>query len=402
MNKLNFKLLLFFALVATVMSCKKKGCTDPLALNYDSKAEKNENCEYANYTVPSTYAFTDANDSSTVSYGGQTDRMDMLSTIVKYLKTANGTGAGSSAGTNAILDELTLHNMYSNDSYTWDTTYYSDSPFDMNNQPTKDLESKTAGSPTIQQKFKDWMTQAANASTMNTNTGYFQDSSGKEWTQLIEKGLMGACFAFQITENYLTDTKIGTGVNNLTPAAGKFYTLMEHHWDEGYGYFTDAIDYPISGTNRFWGKYTNKSYMGDIGENIATAFRTGRAAITASRLAGGNGLDYHADVLAQRDIIKNEVYKMAAGMAIHYLYDTQTQVDGGASQNSINHSMSEAYAFMFGLHTLNGGVWESSIAGMLNAIDLDFEGYTANETAIEADIAAVAALVGITNPSSFQ
>ena len=93
---------------------------------------------------------------------------------------------------------------------------------------------------------------------------------------------------------------------------------------------------------------------------------------------------------------------MAAGMAIHYLYDTQTQVDGGASQNSINHSMSEAYAFMFGLHTLNGGVWESSIAGMLDAIDLDFEGYTANETAIEADIAAVAALVGITNPSSFQ
>ena len=136
MNKLNFKLLLFFALVATVMSCKKKGCTDPLALNYDSKAEKNENCEYANYTVPATYAFTDANDSSTVSYGGQTDRMDMLSTIVKYLKTANGTGA---SGTNAQLDELRLHNMYSNDSYTWDTTYYSESPFDMNNQPTKDL-----------------------------------------------------------------------------------------------------------------------------------------------------------------------------------------------------------------------------------------------------------------------
>ena len=79
MNKLNFKFLLFFALVATVMSCKKKGCIDPLALNYDAKAEKNENCEYANYTVPSTYAFTDANDSSTVSYGGQTDRMDMLS-----------------------------------------------------------------------------------------------------------------------------------------------------------------------------------------------------------------------------------------------------------------------------------------------------------------------------------
>ena len=90
MNKLNFKLLLSFALVATVMSCKKKGCTDPLALNYDSSADKNEGCEYESgitYNVPSTYVFTDAAGNNTVSYGGQTQRMNMLSEIVSYLKT---------------------------------------------------------------------------------------------------------------------------------------------------------------------------------------------------------------------------------------------------------------------------------------------------------------------------
>ena len=45
------KLTLLSALAVLVMlglpSCKKKGCTDPSALNYDSKAKKDDgSCEY--------------------------------------------------------------------------------------------------------------------------------------------------------------------------------------------------------------------------------------------------------------------------------------------------------------------------------------------------------------------
>jgi hypothetical protein len=388
-SKLTISILCFAML--SVVSCKKEGCMDEMAPNYDEKAKKDDGSCEAYYAIPSTYAFSDASGASTVSYTGQTDRMNMLSEMVTYLKTANGP---DKSGTNATLDAQKLKDMFSNSGTPgWTGTGVGSS--------TKNLKSKTA-SETIQAQFETWMDGVAAASASNTESAYFQSADGMEWTQLIEKGLMGACFAYQITENYLTDNKIGATVDNLTPEAGDAYTDMEHHWDEGYGYFTDAVDYPLSGDNRFWGKYANKDYMNGLGAEIATAFKTGRAAINASRLAGGTGLDFHADVLAQRDIIVSKVNRMAAGMAIHYLLDTKASVAAGESQNSINHAMSEAYAFMYGLHTLNGGAWATDIAAMLTLIAADFEGYTANTTQIDADVQAIATLVGISDPSSFE
>ena len=292
------------------------------------------------YAIPNTYDFTDADGNNTVSYTGQTDRMNMLGELINHMKTENWDEAGANN-----LDEVLMHNMYANEN----------SPFTGAGVGAsgKDLESKTAGSSTIQQQFKTWMSEAAAASTQAT-TGYFQSNEGYEWTQLVEKGLMTACFAYQITDNYLTDAKIGSNVENITPDDGDVYTAMEHHWDEGYGYFADNNDY-AQATSRYWVKYANKSYMNGLGDEIATAFRTGRAAINASRLAGGDGLRFHADVLAQRDIVVSKVYRMAAGMAIHYLYDTKNSVASQESQNDINHSLSEAYAFTYGLKVLNGG-----------------------------------------------
>jgi hypothetical protein len=310
--------------------------------------------------------------------------------MVTYLKTAN-------SSTNVSLNAQKLKEMYSNSG----TPGFTGTGVGSSG---KDLKSKTANSSTIQAQFETWMDSAA-AGSGGTVTGYLQGADGREWTQLIEKGLMGACFAFQITENYLTDNKIGTNVNNTDAVCfemDEFFSEMEHHWDEAYGYFTDAIDYPTSGTDRFWGKYANKSYMNGLGEEIVSAFIKGRAAISASRHQEGDGLLYHSDVLTQRDIIVSKVNRMAAGMAIHYLLDTKTAVSGGENQNSINHSMSEAYAFMYGLHTLNGGIWATEIASMLAAIDTDFVGYTADNTKIDADIAAIAALAGISDPDSFQ
>ena len=33
---------------------------------------------------------------------------------------------------------------------------------------------------------------------------------------------------------------------------------MEHYWDEAYGYFTTAVNYPEEGIDRFLGKYAWK------------------------------------------------------------------------------------------------------------------------------------------------
>jgi hypothetical protein len=382
MNKPNYLLMLPVLVMLFAVGCKKKGCTDPAASNYDSAAEKNdESCEYdtvITYSVPATYSYEDSDGNSTVSYGGQTARMDMLSEMVTYLKSANGSNA-----TPATLDAATLLSMYDN-SYTG----WSDASL-VNNG--KQLKSKTAlNDAGVQGIFEGWMTAAAAGSPGDTSASYLQASSGLEWTQMIEKGLMGACFANQLTSNYLAGLESDDNIDVVDAAAGKYYTVMEHHWDEAYGYFTDAVDYPTNGTDRFWGKYANKSYLEDnLGSatDISTAFRTGRAAISAGNIT---------DALAQRDIIIAEVKLMQAGMAIHYLNDVKSKI-GNASQDAINHSMSEALAFIMGIQFITDSPDMSSadVDDLVNQIEPAVAGFTQSVVSINSVIDQIAAATGL-------
>jgi hypothetical protein len=380
MKKKNI-ILIATGLVMCFTSCKKKGCTDPSSLNYDPEAQKDDgSCEYAiapNYVVPSTYNFTDASGNNTVSYGGQTARMDMLSEMTTYLKTANDGGSTAAA----TLDGSTLLAMYDNSYTGWGDQGL------VNNG--KQLKSKTAlGDAGIQTQFETWMTDAAAASP-STNGTYLQASTGHEWTQLIEKGLMGACFASQLTANYLAGIATDDNTTPVEPAAGKHYTEMEHHWDEAYGYFTDATDYPNNGTDRFWGKYANNTLEDHISSasNIATAFRTGRAAISAG---------YTDDAIAQATIIEGEVLKMVAGMAIHYLNSTKEKVASGEPQTKVNHYLSEAYAFIFGIQFVNNSPMSSAdINTILAGIDADFVGFSQSVVDINAIIDQIASATGL-------
>lgn len=379
-------ILIATGLLFVLTGCKKEGCTDPLADNYNEKSKTDDgSCEYS-YSIPTTYVFTDTDGNNTVSFSGQTARMDMLSEMVTYLKSANGSNASP-----ATLDAATLLSMYDNSYTGWD-----DAALVGNG---KKLKNKTAlNDAAIQAQFETWMTEAAAASPSSNGT-YLQAATGQEWTQLIEKGLMSACFASQLTGNYLAGI---TGDDNVTadePAAGKYYTEMEHHWDEAYGYFTDTTDYPAGGTDRFWGKYANNTLEPVIGSatNISNAFRAGRAAIAADRLNPDAG--FTADAVAQAAIIETEVQRMVAGMAIHYLNDVKAKVAGGIEpQTKINHSMSEAWAFIYGIQFVNNSPMNSStISTILAAIDTDFEGYTQNVTLINADIDAIANAHGLSS-----
>jgi len=201
---------------------------------------------------------------------------------------------------------------------------------------------------------------------------------------------MGACFASQMTSNYLAGIEGDDNTDPVDEAAGKYYTEMEHHWDEAYGYFTDAADYPTNGTNRFWGKYANKSYLEDnlgTATDISTAFRTGRAAISAGQMD---------IVLEQRDIINTEAKQMVAGMAIHYLNDVKSKI-GNADPSAINHSMSEALAFIFGIQFVTDSPDMSSadVMALVNQIEPDVAGFAQNVVSINAVIDQIAAATGL-------
>ena len=390
MNKV--LVILTVASLAVLPSCKKKGCTDSTAINYDSEAEKDDgSCEYDHdhdhFDIPDTYVFTDAAGNNTVSFGGQTARMDMLSEMTSYLKTANTSGGSNQ------LDAATLIAMYDNSYTGWSDANLVDNG--------KQLKSKTAlGDAGIQAQFETWMTEAA-AATPPTEDGYYlQAASGHEWTQLIEKGLMSACFASQMTANYLAGVTADDNTTAVNPDAGKYYTEMEHHWDEAYGYFTDTTNYGEAnpadadtpfGAERFWGKYAYKTLNTLLGtaDAMSLAFRTGRAAISAG----------HVDeVPAQIAIIQAEARKMVAGMAIHYLNSTKQKVADGESQNKVNHYLSEAWAFIYGIQFCqDADMTPTEVTDLLAGIDADFEGFSQSTMSINAVIDMIVAATDITS-----
>lgn len=343
-----------------------------------------------NYSVPSTYTFVDGSNTSTVNFDGQKQRLEMLSEMVVYMKTANTVGNNLSA--------IQLKDMYANNAYTW-----VDAPSLGMTGSTKQLKSKTAeGDVGVQAMFENYMDSIDVISDLNFSNStetygqggvwsngtktYLQSANGLEYLQLIEKGLMCAVFMNQMTVNYLGT--VGDD-DNVTPLTGKNYTEMQHHWDEAYGYFTSEIDYPINGTDRFWGKYASgrETILGSA-TKLSDAFRRGRAAIDNN--------DYTTRD-AQITIIRNEIEKVCAGTAIHYLNEAKTNITDPTVKN---HVLSEALAFInglrYGYNSVNGvSITSAEVDTVLGYIGTDFNNVTI--TNINMAIDMIASKTGLTS-----
>lgn len=314
-------------------------------------------------SVPSTYTFVNSKGESTVSFSGQTQRLDMLAEMSAYAKSANTSQTTISADT--------LKAMFDNTYASWtDATLIGSS---------KQLKNKTAGGNAgIIAKMEEYMDSLSVISNLkNDNTSqtygiggvwsngtksYLQSGKGVEYVQMLEKSLMGAVFLNQMSANYLGNI---ASDDNTVIVEGKTYTTMQHHWDEAYGYFTSATDYPTSGTDRFWGKYADgrESLIGSASK-IATAFRTGRAAIDNN--------DYDTRD-AQVVIINTEMEKLSAASAIHYLNSAKDVF--GVSSNLVlfNHYISEAVAFTYCLKFgKNTSSYAAAIDTALSYLDEDF------------------------------
>ncbi|MGB3463637.1 MAG: DUF4856 domain-containing protein, partial [Cyclobacteriaceae bacterium] len=143
--------------------------------------------------VPESYVFERDGESS-VSYSGQTDRLNMLAEIKNETKKAD---AGEEVESSVLL------NMYGNDNEP-----FADGDL---NASTKNLEDKTFVADV--QFFKDLMNDLGVQSELIAQNGATatqgeaglldRDGNGKtilvndkgwEYTQLIEKGLMGSVF----------------------------------------------------------------------------------------------------------------------------------------------------------------------------------------------------------------
>jgi hypothetical protein len=315
-----------------ISSCKKEGCTDPTALNYNEEAKKNDGtCTYFQLNVPTNYAFMEGGN-NTVSYTGQTERLNQLTEMATYMKT----------GTTTTLSYLALTDMFANTGGNGGGNFSFTS--------TKQLQDKCLAADTS--LFIDYMDSLAIASadfsstaadgqagTLTTGTStYLFAANGVEYMQLIEKGLMGAVFMYQATNIYFGSDKMGAdNTTAVNAGAGEYYTAMEHHFDEAFGYFGVPTDFPTNLTGiRFWGKYCN-SRDAQLGCNkiMMDAFKRGRSAISQDELT-----------IRDEEILKLRKMweKISAAQAVAYLEGAKTNF--GVDNAKFLHELSEAYAFI--------------------------------------------------------
>lgn len=301
------------------------------------------NAEDEVIATPENYEFT-RDGASSVAYPGQTDRLMMLSEIDGYM------GRGDNG---EELSEQALLDMFENAGGNGGGNFSFTSDRELKNKtfaPDLDqniFEDIFADAAAASQKVANGDTQAQNGEAglitrENSGNTILISANGREFGQLVEKGLMGAVFFNQIFNVYLTDDRIGPVVENDELEDGANYTSKEHHFDEAFGYFGAPADFESNwpedreGELSFWADYSNGA-DDDLGMNdiLMDAYIMGRTSIVNKD---------QEELNEQRDVLYENLELLAAATTVHYINSTISHLNGG-NQGEAFHTLSEAWAF---------------------------------------------------------
>lgn len=309
----------------------------------------------AEIKAPATYVF-DRNGNSSVSFSGQTARIKMANELGSALKDNSKTKIQLDA---MFADGTGFEDADLNTSgkKIRNKTAASKDFFDSNSTDAAAIKEQFDGWIALQvsEVFENWTNEASKG-----NAGFLQEagggstryinSKGLEYNQAFAKSLIGALMADQILNNYLSPAVLDAGDNKknndaATLEEGKDYTLMEHKWDEAYGYLYGNEDNPAvpvlgadSYLNKYLGKVESDTDFTGIATDIYNAFKLGRAAIV--------GKDY---VLRnkQADIIREKISTAIAIRTVFYLQAGKSNL--GTDNAGAFHDLSEGYGFIFSL-----------------------------------------------------
>ena len=295
--------------------------------------------------VPDTYTFT-RGGLSTVSFGGQTARLEMAASLMEQLNSENVKAS----------DLLTMFN---------DGTGFGDPTLD---ESGKKLGNKTAayGDASVVEDIRGFITEYADDVSTSFSTeaaegvaGSYTGAGGRtvrvngkgmELNQVFAKSLIGALVMDQVASGYLSAKKIGDDVENDASALGAGeYTSMEHHFDEGFGYvYGQESDISAAaspaGSGVLFAKYlkkVNASEEPGIATEIYDAFKNGRAAIVANDSEVRD---------AQAEIVKTKMSRVILHKAAYYLRGAaEAKAAAAVDYADYFHDLSEGYGFVLSL-----------------------------------------------------
>ena len=333
------KVILSLAIVATLISCNSNDDENPTV-------------------SPSSYSFS-RNGESTVSYGGQTTRIQMGEELLDALKVHTETATslnGKFAHSEGNID-FSEASLNASDKSIRSKTAASTDFFSANSTDASTIKTQfdTWISSQVTEVFPNWNTNAsAGVAGQIQQAGggslRYINAKGLEYNQAINKGLIGALVVDQILNNYLSTAVLDEASNrtdndNETLDGDHNYTTMEHKWDEAFGYLygiePDATS-PVLNNDSFLNEYLSRvnddEDFAGIAADIYNAFTLGRAAIVNK--------DY-----ATRDrqvaILKEKISEVIAVRGIYYLQQGKAVLS--VDEAAAFHALSEAVGFIYSL-----------------------------------------------------
>lgn len=317
--------------------------------------------ETDNFEVPATYTF-ERGGNSTVSFDGQTTRLNMVEKILASFNDVQ----------NATVESLSNKYSNTNDPFAEPALNTSGKSVKSKVAASKEyFSANSAESAAIKNDFESyistqvtevfprWNELAAPGVAGQIPDGQsvrYVNSKGFEMNQLFAKGLIGALVTDQMLNNYLSPSVLDEGDNvlkntNKVVQEGKNYTTMEHKWDEAYGYLYGHPSIPEANPNsalgsngdqllfKYVGRVENDPDFAGIADEIYEAFKTGRAAIVAGNYEVRN---------EQIAIIRENVSKIIGIRAVYYLQAGKKAL-AADKKGTAFHALSEGFGFIYSL-----------------------------------------------------
>lgn len=325
----------------------------------DDDQDTGTNPEFVEVNAPATYTF-ERNGESTVSFSGQTTRIQMAEELVDAMLDFEST------------TESSLLNMFSNENTPFSSASLNDSDKDLKSKVASSVDyfsQNTATASEIRVFFESQLSGQINEVFPNQmiaassgvagqiadaeNTRYV-NGKGLEYDQITTLGLIGALMGDQILNNYLSPAVLDQGTNiednnNGILVEGESYTDMEHKWDEAFGYVYGAspdvananstIGLDDSFMNKYIGRVEGDSDFEGIAQEIFDAFKLGRAAITAQNYEVRD---------AQAAILREKLSEVIGIRAVYYLEQGKNALVAEQLGTAF-HDISEGYGFIYSL-----------------------------------------------------
>jgi len=286
------------------------------------------------YTVPSTYNFSNVNDSNQA----------------KLLLMADQIGAAINLGNTSpstIVSAQKLKDMFNNVN-----GYFTDSSYKLNGSGLKLSDYASATAKTDLNNYFDSIgiasqstvagksgTAGVLASSASPTKKYLLSPNGIFYSQVVKKTFQHGVFGYSINR-YLTDS-VSNSVDNTTVVAGSG-SAMQHNWDQAFGFFGVPINFPTVTTgSKYLASYSNQVDAG-LGSNatIMNAFLIGRAAINNKDLSGKT---------TQANTIITTIELLNAASVVQEMKETEANIDLGDAVAAYG-TLSESLGFVRGLN----------------------------------------------------